>query len=242
MSISLVGCAKSSIFSHQPQRSQPSNSFNPPNLMNSTPLHLLSPTTLLQQSTIYKLAVEIVSCFSSSFFFNVFFVSFFLWINWLFYIPGYPAAPFFHICCFKNRNKISTAWNIASCDLVIHGNQYKSIEQKGTILKCAVGGHSSLVNLVRKAVMLWRMSREMALRKMPVAWVNWRAQSGWELWGRRVHSRSRTAAMVSIRSRKPIERAARRSRFNSYKNSNGVGFIVFLCDEILLFTCVRLTN
>jgi len=46
--------------------------------MNSTPLHLLSPTTLLQQSTIYKLAVEIVSCFSSSFFLTFFlFSSFF---------------------------------------------------------------------------------------------------------------------------------------------------------------------
>ena len=94
MSISLVGCAKSSIFSHQPQRSQPSNSFNPPNLMNSTPLHLLSPTTLLQQSTIYKLAVEIVSCFSSSFFFNVFFFCFLLSLNQLIILHSrLPCCP-----------------------------------------------------------------------------------------------------------------------------------------------------
>jgi len=48
----------------------------------------------------------------------------------------------------------------------INTNQLNKKEQ---FLKYAVDDHSSLVNLVRRAVMLWRMSRDIGLRKMPVA-------------------------------------------------------------------------
>jgi len=40
------------------------------------------------------------------------------------------CPPSFTFVAFKKIKTKSTAWNIASCDLVIHGNQYKSIEQK----------------------------------------------------------------------------------------------------------------